>query len=190
MDNPWFRYLTNLHEYWIERLPSFTDFRASEIPIHFPCRSISHYLIYFRQPPRCRNSAPAMPTQKWPWRAPPAAQPAGTAAAKKRSTRAARDVVAAGTSCGDGRGEEDVHNGDAGERWPPAPAGGSGGAGSWPRPAPAARTGALPLGMWPWPAPAAPRRGQARFRPGSFVCLLQMANWNKGHETKLFMPHK
>ena len=51
-----------------------------------------------------------MPTQTWPRRAPPA----GTAAAKKRSSSAtqtsARDVAAEGASCEDGRGEEDVHN--------------------------------------------------------------------------------
>ena len=70
-----------------------------------------------------------MTMQTWPrW-----ATPAGTASATKRSTTAtptsARDVAAAGASCGDGRSGEFVHNGDAGEFWP--------------RPAPAARTSAL-----------------------------------------------
>ena len=31
MDIPWFLYFANLHEYWIERLSSFTDFRAAEV---------------------------------------------------------------------------------------------------------------------------------------------------------------
>ena len=42
----------------------------------------------------------------------------------------------------DGRGEEDVHNGDDSERSP--------------LPAPAARTDTLHPGSWPWPTPAAP----------------------------------
>ena len=101
MDIPSFRYLANSHEYWVERLPSFTDFRAAEVPIHFACRIISHYLICFPQLPHFIISTPAMPTQTCPWRAPPA----GTAAAKKRSTQAtptsARDVAAAGATCWD-----------------------------------------------------------------------------------------
>ena len=102
------------------------NFHASEVPIHFPCRIIVHYLICFRQVPRCRISTPAMPMQTWPRRAPPA----GTAAAKKRSTTAtptsARDVAAAGATCWDGddseRWDDDVattaNNSDDSERWP------------------------------------------------------------------------
>ena len=91
-------------------------FRAVEVTIYFPCHSIAHYFICFRQLPRRRISTSAMPTQTRPRRAPPA----GTAAAKKRSTAAtptsARDVAAAGAICWDGRSEEDIHNGDDSER--------------------------------------------------------------------------
>ena len=86
MDIPWFRYLANLHEYWIERLSSFINFRTAEVPIHFPCRSIVLYLMCFRQLPRCRISTPAMPTQTWPRRAPPA----GTAARRRRGPQQRR----------------------------------------------------------------------------------------------------
>ena len=126
MDIPWFRYLANLHEYWIERLSSFTDFRAAEVPIHFPCRSIAHYLICFRQLPRCRISTNADADVA------AAGATCGDGAAKKRSTTATPtstwDVAAAGATCWDGRGEEDVHNGDDSERWPRlAPAAEAGG---------------------------------------------------------------
>ena len=146
--------------------------------------------FHYRQFPRCRISTPVMPTRTWPRRAPPA----GTAAAKKRSTTATptstRDVAAAGATCWDGRGEKDVHHGDDSERWPrPAPTAaagghggedgratpldmaGAGGAGRWSWPAQEARTGALPPGTWPLPAPAAPWWGLEHFRQGSFVCL-------------------
>ena len=83
MDIPWSRYLANLHEYWIKRLSSPTDFRAAEVTIHFPGRSIVHYSICLLHLPRCRILTPAMPTQTWPRRAPPA----GTAAAKKTYTK-------------------------------------------------------------------------------------------------------
>ena len=92
MDIPWLRYLANLHEYWIKRLPSFTNFLAAEVPIHFPCRSIEHYLTCFRQLPRYRILTPEMLMQTLPRRAPSA----GTAAAKKKYTPA--------TTASDGRG--------------------------------------------------------------------------------------
>ena len=154
MDIPWSGYLANLHEYRIERLSSFTDFRAAEVPIHFPCRSIEHYLICFRQLPHCRISTPVMPTQTWPRRAPPA----GTAAVKKRYTTAtptsARDVAAAppaGTAAADTRyTTATTASAGSGQR-------------RWPRPAAAAaRTDALPPGTWQ--APAAPEDGSGRRR--------------------------
>ena len=39
LDIPWFRYLANLHEYWIERLSSFTDFRPA--PASGPANALS-----------------------------------------------------------------------------------------------------------------------------------------------------
>ena len=132
---PGFDNLQNLHWFWIERLPSFTDMhRAAEVPICFPFRSIAHYLICFRQHPRCRILS---------------------------ARNADADVAAAGASCRDGRGEEDVYNGHAGERtghgrggrlWqgrPQTSAAAAAGAAANLKPvtaAPAARLGELPPG--------------------------------------------
>ena len=64
MDIPRSHYLVNLHEYLIKRLPLFTELhRVAEVPTYFSCCQ--------RRRGRCR------------WRAPPA----GTAAAKKTSTK-------------------------------------------------------------------------------------------------------
>ena len=85
-----------------------------------------------------------MPTQTWPWRAPPA----GTAAAKKRSTTetptSARDVAAACATCWDGDDGE-RWDGDDSEQQRRQRALAAAGAGTG-RQAAAARTGALPPG--------------------------------------------
>ena len=81
----------NLHEYWVERLPSFTDFRAAEVTIHFPCHSIAHYLICFRQ-------LPAVEFRRL-----------------QIGCNANADVAATGAT-GDGHCEDDVHNSDADEQ--------------------------------------------------------------------------
>ena len=68
MDIPWFRYLTILHEYlWSRDSHRNVNFHAAEVPIHFPCRIIAHYLICFRQVPRCRifSTAGRFPAVKW-----------------------------------------------------------------------------------------------------------------------------
>ena len=100
IDIPWFRYLANLHEYWIEsRREALLSrealiVRAAEVQIHFSCCSFAHYLIGsgFRQVPRCRISTTA------------------------NCCNADTDVAAAGATCGDSHGEEEFHNSNADER--------------------------------------------------------------------------
>ena len=164
MDIPWYHYLANLHEYWIEShhretpvVHRFLRCRLSaEVPIQFACRCIARYLMCFRQFPRCRISTPAMPTQTVPRRAPPAGP--GTVGRRLRSRRPQRrrrrEGVGNGWRAAPGTAAAKQASADAAA----ATANLKLGRLSWPLQAHAARTGALPPGTWPWPALAAPRR--------------------------------
>ena len=180
---PWFSYLANLHQCWIERFNHSPIF----VPIPFPCRSIAHLsrIIWyaFRQLPRCRILTPAMPTQTW-------APPVGTAAAKERSYNRDADELAGrgrGWCLLRGRPRRRRHTQRRGRArcgtWPWL-------ASSWQRSAPPARTGVLPPGTWQRPAPAVQRWGRVCFLPGSLYACCKAANWKKGPETKLCMPQK